>query len=54
MLYNIALNKRPIRRELIEEVGLARYERWVVVKLTSENLLKILELGDVDESFIIN
>ena len=54
MLYNIALNKRPIRKELIEEVGLDRNERWVAVKLTNKNLLKIIELGDVDESFIIN
>jgi len=54
MLYNVALNKRVIRKELIEEVGLSRSVRWVAVKLTNENLLKILELGDVDESFIIN
>ena len=29
MLYNIALNKRPIRKELIEEVGLDRNERII-------------------------
>ncbi|HEY5563720.1 MAG TPA: hypothetical protein VIK72_18525 [Clostridiaceae bacterium] len=54
MLYNIALKKRPIRKELIEDVGLDRNERWVALELTNESLLKILELGDVDESFIIN
>lgn len=54
MLYNIALNKRPIRQELIEEVGLDRNQRWVAVPLNDKEFLKILELGDVDESFIIN
>lgn len=54
MLYNIALNKRPIRRELIEDVGLDRNDRWVAVPLSDENFEKILELGEVDESFIID
>lgn len=54
MLYNVALNKRPIRKELIEEVGLVRGDRWVSVKLTDDQFEKILELGEVDESFIIN
>lgn len=54
MLYNIALNKRIIRQVLIEEVGLKRNDHWVAVPLTSEKLIKILELGDVSESFIIN
>ena len=54
MLYNIALNKRPIRQELIEEVGLDRNERWVAVPLNDKKFKKILELGEVDESFIIN
>ncbi|KOA18321.1 hypothetical protein CLHOM_32180 [Clostridium homopropionicum DSM 5847] len=54
MLYNIALNKRPIRQQLIEAVGLDRNERWVAVQLNDEQLIKILELGEVDESFIIN
>lgn len=54
MLYNIALNKRPIRHELIEEVGLNRNDRWVAVPLSDEEFQKILELGEVDESFIIN
>lgn len=54
MLYNFALNKRPIRKELIEDVGLNRGDRWVSVKLNNNQLEKILELGEVDESFIIN
>lgn len=54
MLYNVALSKRPIRRDLIEEVGLDRNLRWVAVPLSDEEFLKIVELGDVDESFIIH
>lgn len=54
MLYNIALNKRPIRKDLIEIVGLNRTDRWVSVDLTDKQFEKILELGEVDESFIIN
>lgn len=54
MLYNVSLNKKIIRQVLIEEVGLARDERWVALPLTDEKLIKILELGDVNESFIIN
>lgn len=54
MLYNVALNKRPIRKQLIEDVGLVRGDRWVSVNLTDEQFEKILELGEVDESFIIN
>ncbi|GIM29837.1 hypothetical protein CPJCM30710_25030 [Clostridium polyendosporum] len=54
MLYNIALNKRIIRQDLIGKIGLDGTQRWVAVPLSDENLLRILELGDVDESFIID
>lgn len=54
MLYNIALDRRPIRKKLIEEVGLSRGERWVAVSLTDSQLKKILELGEINESFIID
>ena len=54
MLYNMALNKRPIRKQLIEEVGLNRNERWVAVSLTDRQLMRILELGEVNENLIIN
>lgn len=53
MLYNIALNKRPIRKQLVEDIGLDAKKRWVALKLTDEEFFKILELGEVDESFII-
>ncbi|AND85555.1 hypothetical protein GTH52_01110 [Clostridium tyrobutyricum] len=54
MLYSIALNKRIIRRKLIEEVGIDREQRWVAVQLSDKKFQKILELGEVDESFIID
>lgn len=54
MLYNVALNRRPIRKELIETVGLDRNSHWVAVPLNDNEFIKILELGEVDESFIIN
>jgi hypothetical protein len=53
MLYNIALNKRPIRKQLIEDVGLDEKERWVALPLTDEQFLRILELGEVNENLII-
>lgn len=54
MLYNISLNKKIIRQVLIKEVGLNRNDRWVAVPLNDEQFIKILKLGDVNESFIIN
>lgn len=53
MLYNLALNRRPIRKQLVEDVGLNQKERWVALPLKNKEFFKILELGEVDESFII-
>ncbi|MBW4829187.1 MAG: hypothetical protein KZY61_12095 [Clostridiaceae bacterium] len=53
ILYNLALNRRLIRKQLVEDVGLNPKERWVVLPLKNEGFLKILELGEADESFII-
>ncbi|EKN6024645.1 N-acetyltransferase [Yersinia enterocolitica] len=54
--YNLALPKRPTRGKLIEEVGLngTKGFRWSHFELTENQFNKILELGQVDESFIIN
>ena len=54
MLYNIALKKRITRHDLIEAVGLDRGQRWSVVALSDLEFNNILELGEVDESFIID
>lgn len=52
--YNIALSHRPNRKTLINEVGLDSEIRWGCLKLTDKQFDKILKLGDVNESFIIN
>lgn len=54
MLYNIAMDKKIIRKRLIDEIGLDGNTRWVVVPLTNKQFNKILEIGEVDESLIIN
>lgn len=53
MLYNVALDKRPIRKQLVEDVGLNGNKRWVALTLTDEQFIKILELGEVNENLII-
>lgn len=54
MLYNIALNKRIIRDRLLNDVGLDENIRWTLVPLNDIQFNRILELGEVDESFIID
>lgn len=52
--YNVALSKRIIRAVLADEVGLRRSERWSFLSLSYDQLIKILKIGAVNESFIIN
>lgn len=52
--YNIALPRRPIRGTLITEVGLNADAYWGVMKLTDSQFEHILNLGEVDESLIVN
>lgn len=54
MLYNIPLSKRIIRKDLIEKVGISEREYFGCLSLTNEQFDKILEIGEVSESFIIN
>jgi hypothetical protein len=54
MLYNFSLNKRIIRQRLIEEVGLERSAYFGFMQLTDSQFNKIMELGETDESFIID
>ena len=54
MLYNVALSKRIIRKTLIEEIGVSRSERPSFIKLTEAHLIKLLEKGAVNESYVIN
>jgi len=54
MLYCYALPKRPIRRDLINFAGIDRNDYWGIIHLTEHQFGKILELGEANESIIIN
>lgn len=54
MLYCHALPKRPIRRDLINLAGIDRNDYWGIIHLTEHQFGKILELGEANESIIIN
>lgn len=52
--YNAALPKRLIRKELIENVGLDRNERWNVLQLTESQFNKITDLSGIDVKFLVD
>ncbi|MFP2393253.1 N-acetyltransferase [Enterobacter ludwigii] len=54
--YNIALQKRPNRAMLLDQVGLTgdRNGRWGNFELTDRQFNEILELGCINESFIVD
>lgn len=54
MTYNAAFNRRVIRKELIEEVGLSPDIYWGFFELTDEQFNDIIIRGQIDESLIIN
>lgn len=54
MLYNLALPKRVIRQNLINNVGLDRDDYFGFINLTDNQFEKILEAGEVNEGFIID
>lgn len=54
MTYNAAFNRRIIRKELIEEVGISRGAYWGFLQLTDDQFNNIIERGQIDESLIIN
>lgn len=51
--YNIALPKRIIRKDLLEQVGLSEGEYFGFMPLTHQQAYHILKLGQVNESFVI-
>ncbi|SCI46539.1 GNAT family N-acetyltransferase [Intestinibacter bartlettii] len=53
MSYNIALSKRITRHDLIEKVGISRTAYPGFMKLKNKDLDKILELGSVNNGYII-
>ncbi|WP_141604479.1 hypothetical protein [Terrilactibacillus laevilacticus] len=54
MLYNISLPKRIVRHVLIEKSIINRNDYAGFIPLSDKQFKKILELGEVNESFIIN
>ena len=54
MLYNVPLNKRIIRKRLIEEIGIDRDVYWGCIDLTDDQIRDIIEIGEVSEGFIID
>jgi len=54
MVYNAALSKRLIRKKLIEDCGIQRDTYWGIIKLDDGIFKRIIELGGVNESIIIN
>lgn len=54
MLYNVPLNKRIIRKRLIEEIGIDRGVYWGCIDLTDNQIRDIIEIGEVSEGFIID
>lgn len=54
MLYNISLPKRIVRHDLIQNNVMRRNEYAGFITLTDLQFEKIIELGEVNESFIIN
>lgn len=54
MLYNFPLERRVVRRDLIEQVGLDRNAYFGSLTLTDNQFYNILEMGEINESFIIN
>lgn len=53
MTYNIALNKRITRHDLIENIGLPREAYWGYMKLDDKIFNKIIRMGEVNEGLII-
>ena len=54
MTYNAAFNRRVIRKELIEEVGLSPNIYWGFFELTDEQFNDIIIRGQIDESLIVD
>ncbi|MBU2896781.1 N-acetyltransferase [Vibrio hepatarius] len=52
--YNTAMTKRVIRDRLINEVGLSEGAYWGAMEISDNQFNHMLDLGEVDASFIIN
>ncbi|TAV75001.1 GNAT family N-acetyltransferase [Rhizobium leguminosarum] len=54
LTYNSAFAKRPTRGTLMDDVGITEYPRWDLRSLTDGQFTRILDLGEVDESLIVD
>jgi len=54
MLYNAAFSKRLIRKDLVENIGIENDIYWGFFKLSESQYRKILDLGGINERFIVN
>ncbi|MBC2259623.1 hypothetical protein [Listeria booriae] len=54
MLYNAPLQKRIVRHDLCEKVGMARDNYFGFCGILDEEFQKILELGEVNEGYVVN
>ena len=54
MLYNVPLRKRITRHDLIETIGIYRNQYFGCFEINDYEFNKILEIGEVDEGFIID
>jgi hypothetical protein len=54
MTYNAAFRRRIIRGRLLDEVGIPEQPRWDLKPLTREQFDQIIELGEVNESLIVD
>ncbi len=52
--YNIALKKRIVRADLIDKIGIKRDAYAGFISLSDEQFSQIINLGNIDEGFIIN
>lgn len=54
LTYNLALNKRIIRKTLLDDVGLPARSYWGIMELTESQFKDIAERGEIDDSLIVN
>ncbi len=54
MLYNLAFQKKVIRKDIIDYVGLSADERWGIMPLSDSQFNQLLTLGNADGRYIVN
>lgn len=54
LLYNFPLKKRIIRKKLISDVELPRNAYWGCLEIDSFQFNKILEIGEINENFVVH